>query len=390
MQISDAFDAGNIAVRAIEGDRARLAIKPDPGEDGFFQWFYFRVAGATGRSIELVIENAGEASYLKGWEAYRACLSYDRETWTRAETHYADGRLTIRLDPVEADLVWLAYFAPYSRERHHDLIAACQTKPRCRHEVLGKTLDGEDLDLLTIGDPDPDRKGSGKKALWAIARQHPGESQAEWWMEGFLARLLDPDDPVSRALLERAVVYIVPNMNPDGSRRGHLRTNALGANLNREWDKPSLERSPEVYHTLAKMDATGVDVCLDVHGDEGLPYVFIAGGESAPAFDDRLEGLLAQFQAELARANPDFQTEHGYPKAARGSAKTLSTSTKQITERFGALAMTLEMPFKDNADAPDLRYGWSPARCRLIGRACVDALYRTLPSLDGDPAPEGG
>lgn len=35
-------------------------------------------------------------------------------------------------------------------------------------------------------------------------------------------------------------------MNPDGSYRGHLRTNASGANLNREWKEPTLEKSPEV------------------------------------------------------------------------------------------------------------------------------------------------
>ena len=34
-------------------------------------------------------------------------------------------------------------------------------------------------------------------------------------------------------------------MNPDGSVLGNLRTNAAGANLNREWLQP-LERSPEV------------------------------------------------------------------------------------------------------------------------------------------------
>ena len=43
-------------------------------------------------------------------------------------------------------------------------------------------------------------------------------------------------------------------MNPDGSWRGHLRTNASGANLNREWDHPSLEKSPEVYYVRNKMD----------------------------------------------------------------------------------------------------------------------------------------
>ena len=38
-----------------------------------------------------------------------------------AGTSYADGVLTIRLTP-PTDCVWLAYFAPYSMERHHDLV----------------------------------------------------------------------------------------------------------------------------------------------------------------------------------------------------------------------------------------------------------------------------
>lgn len=38
----------------------------------------------------------------------------------------------------------------------------------------------------------------------------------------------------------------VPNMNPDGSYHGHLRTNLLGANLNREWASPTMQYSPEV------------------------------------------------------------------------------------------------------------------------------------------------
>lgn len=64
--------------------------------------------------------------------------------------------------------------------------------------------------------------------------------------EGFLERLLDSHSALARHALQKAVFYVVPNMNPDGSWRGHLRTNAAGANLNREWAKPSLETSPEV------------------------------------------------------------------------------------------------------------------------------------------------
>ena len=66
---------------------------------------------------------------------------------------------------------------------------------------------------------------------WAIGRQHPGEVQASWWMEGFLGALLDKGNPAARSLLDKATVYVVPNMNPDGTRRGLHRTNAGGVNV---------------------------------------------------------------------------------------------------------------------------------------------------------------
>ena len=57
-------------------------------------------------------------------------------------------------------------------------------------------------------------------------------------------------------------------------------------------------------------------------------------------------------------------------------------STAQLAERFGAISMTLEMPFKDNADLPDPVYGWSTDRSRLLARACLDALHAVLPKLE--------
>ena len=67
----------------------------------------------------------------------------------------------------------------------------------------------------------------------------------KWLVEGLINNLLDSDCPTAKSLLDKANFYIVPNMNPDGSVRGHLRTNAVGTNLNREWQSPSLEKSPE-------------------------------------------------------------------------------------------------------------------------------------------------
>ncbi|KIG12834.1 Zinc carboxypeptidase domain protein [Enhygromyxa salina] len=379
MHISDSFDAGNIEVLdASDPTNVQLEIRKDHGSD-HFQWFYFRVSGVRGVALNLRLTNAGKASYVEGWNGYHACYSYDRQTWRRvADTSYADGTLSIRHAP-DHDAVWYAYFAPYSIERHHDLVARSLQSPLVKHELLGRTLDGQDLDLLRVTHAGA-APSQAKKQCWVFARQHPGESMAEHLMDGLLARLLDPTDPVSRTLLAKADFWIVPNMNPDGSRRGHLRTNASGANLNREWLEPSMERSPEVYLVREKMRATGLHFALDVHGDEALPYNFIAGPDGVASVSEATRALQAEFEAELAAANPDFQTKHGYPVPAPGQAN-MTMATNWIADAFGALSMTLEMPFKDNANLPDPEFGWSPARCERLGHGALAALLRVVDRL---------
>jgi len=173
----------------------------------------------------------------------------------------------------------------------------------------------------------------------------------------------------------------VPNANPDGSRRGHLRTNAAGVNLNREWATPSAERSPEVVAIRDAMDASGVHFAMDVHGDEAIPAVFLAGFDGIPSWSEAQGEGYARYRVILERRSPDFQTKLGYPTASKGKAN-LTMSTNQLAERFGpshgCVAMTLEMPFKDYAALPDPAQGWSPERSRLLGRECLAALAEWL------------
>ncbi len=371
LDISNAFDGGNIeCIQCSSADDIQVSIRKD-NESDFFQWFYFRLTGAAGRDCVITLTNAGAAAYVDGFKNYSPVASYDRSSWFRVDATFDGTSLRINFAP-EKDSVYLAYFAPYTMERHADLIAwSCQS-PLVEYEKLCTTLDGHDLDLLKIGD-----QTQNKKAFWLIARQHPGETMAEWWMEGFISRLLDSDDAVSREILRRASFYIVPNMNPDGSKRGNLRTNACGRNLNREWLNPSAEFSPEVYYVLERMRQTGVDFCLDVHGDEALPYNFIAGPEGVKSWSPARQEGLDFYKNELATANPDFQTVHGYPVDAPGKAN-MNICTNYIAETFSCLAMTLEMPFKDTADSPDEVYGWSPDRCQKLGESNIDVIYRYL------------
>jgi murein tripeptide amidase MpaA len=369
--ISSAFDAGNIRVLKQSGDTVDLEIAHDHMSD-FYQWFHFRVSGGAGREITLRITNCAGSAYPNGWPDYKAVMSLDREEWFRVSgTSYANGVLTLKLTPPQ-DVVWIAYFAPYSMERHHDLVTQTSALPEVGYRSLGKSLDGQDIDCLEIGE--------GPLSVWLYARQHPGETMAEWWMEGALEKLVDDDDPVARVLRRECTFHVVPNMNPDGSLRGHLRTNAVGVNLNREWHAPSAEKSPEVLCVRNAMDETPPDFAMDVHGDEAIPANFLAGFEGIPSVTERQLKLFNQFGETLERLSPDFQRNQGYEVPAPGEAN-MSMSTTQLAERYGCVSMTLEMPFKDNFDLPDEVYGWSPQRSKFLAYACLDALHAILPEL---------
>ena len=125
------------------------------------------------------------------------------------------------------------------------------------------------------------------------------------------------------------------------------------------------------------MDESGVHFAMDVHGDEAIAAVFIAGFEGIPSWSEEQQGAYDRYRAILKRRTPDFQTAKGYPPAHPGKAN-LSMATNQVAERFGACAMTLEMPFKDHDPLPDEAQGWSPERSKLLARDCLAALAEWL------------
>lgn len=375
MKISSNFDSGNIdVVSDSDINNIQLKIQKDSNSD-FFQWFHFRLQGEANKEYTLKIVNAGESTYTDGWKNYRACASYDRKNWFRVPTEFDGTNLVIK-HKLEHDNVYYAYFAPYSYERHLDLIGNAQSSPICTVSDLGDTVDGHDINLLSIG-----TNPENKKKIWVIARQHPGESMAEWFIEGMLERLLNPEDEMAKKILEKAFFYVIPNMNPDGSMSGNLRANASGANLNREWMTPTIERSPEVYYVRQKMHETGIDLFLDVHGDEAIPYNFIAACEGNPSYNDRIKDLEDKFLDDFIEANSHFQKLHGYEKDRFGEAN-LTLATNYIGETFKCLAMTLEMPFKDNDNEPDEQYGWSPEKCKKLGASVLEPMIKSIKYLD--------
>ncbi len=165
--------------------------------------------------------------------------------------------------------------------------------------------------------------------------------------------------------------------------------------MNREWcssgskadgthyEAPTLMRSPEVYHVLKKMEETGVDVFFDVHGDEELPFNFLAGSEGCPNWSPRLEALHGAFLAQYQKSNSDIQTTIAYEPEEPGKGR-MNVCSNQIACRFDCLAATLEMPFKDCLSNPDPERGWSPARSRMLGSSILEPLLYVGPYLRND------
>ena len=401
VSISDAFDGGNgkFVETTVLGGQAtvKVQIKPDIYTElekkHHFQHFYFRSAVKGAGTVKYAITNAGDASYAKAWKdstTFASTTPSDPNSWQRVlDTSYdaSSGHLTWTYDHGSSGSVYFAYFPPFSYERHLELISRCEDSPACDVESLGKTLDGREIECVTLG--------SGDRTCWIIHRQHPGENMAEFYAEGLLTRLLGLDtggsvDGMASKVLKMYTFHIVPSMNPDGAVRGHLRTNACGANLNREWastgeegsddyyEAPTLERSPEVYHVLRKMDETGVDAFLDVHGDEALPFNFLAGSEGCTNWDSRLKALHGAFLASYERANSDMQRKISYEPDEPNHALT-NICSNQIGLRFNCFSATLEQPFKDCLTNPDPERGWNPARAAQLGKSVIDALVYVHP-----------
>lgn len=375
LNISADFDSGNIEViDASNPAGIQLAIRPDT-RSPHFQWFHFKVDGMqVGQPHGFSLTNASQSSYNNAWTGYNAAASYDQQTWFRVPSTFDGRALNFELTP-EQPQVWFAYFEPYSRKRHEWLMEQALGKAGTQLLATGKSVEGRDISLLRKGDGAP-----AKRKIWIIAQQHPGEHMAEWFMEGVIERLQQENDPVLAQLLEIADLYLVPHMNPDGSFHGHLRTNANGKDLNRAWQDSTQETSPEVFFVKQQMEKYGVDMFLDVHGDEEIPYVFTAACEGNPGYTPKQQQLEEHFRSRLSEITRDFQTRYGYARSQPGQAN-MNLACNSVGEKYQCLSLTLEMPFKDNDDAPNPTTGWDGKRSKQLAKDVLTTLSEMAPTL---------
>lgn len=233
--------------------------------------FHFKIVGKPNGSVRLELKNLdnvwnGNAASVAS-EIKSVVVSEDDRTWKSIGTDVsADNRVTMELTLSTQGELYVARVEPYRVSDLDKLIERIRDQSLVKIVPIGKTYDGQSLDILQIG------KADAPYRVFLRARAHPWEAGGNWIVEGLIARLLE-DDAVARRCLEKYCVYILPMANKDGVARGRTRFNMQGKDLNRNWDKPAdAALAPEnaaLEKWLESMIAQGMPphLALELHND---------------------------------------------------------------------------------------------------------------------------
>ncbi len=298
------FEGGNIGkVTQVGPGHFRCAVRGETDQDGRNRqanWYYFRLDGVAGREVTIdLVDLAGEYNYRPGAIAVtrdtHPVYSYDQKTWTHFETvdyDAAEPRLRLHFRAGRSP-VWIAHVPPYTNRDLDRLLSGFQAHPHLRRDVIGKTVRGREMLLLTV--TNPALPEPPKKAAWLMFRQHSWESGSSWAAEGALRFLLS-DDERARRMRDQVVWKIFPLADPDGVARGGVRFNVYGYDLNRNWDAVDPAKTPEIAaQRRAILDwvdsGRRIDLFLSLHNTETSEYL---EGPPVPIVERFYRALLAE------------------------------------------------------------------------------------------------
>jgi len=334
------FESGNLAdVKLVSSVPLEydLHIRPDTLNARHRVWFFFSVNNV--RRNQKVLFNI--IGYSKTKSLFRDGMapvvsSSRRPYWERmpqsAVYYYRSPRhdrqyvLSFPFCFERADeTYYFAYSYPYTYTYLQRYLHSLDIKqmPYYRRECIGRTVQDRRLDLITITSPanmaldaavtsenvDPAAAGGQPRPVFVISsRVHPGESPASLLMHGLLA-FLTSSHPRAVALRERAIIKLVPMLNPDGVFLGNYRCNSLGLDLNRLWHTSSSAVAPTIHRVrdmllqYHKHPTCRLNLFVDVHAHSTCMNGFIFA--NVPE-DPRHFEAVAAFPKALANHSPTF------------------------------------------------------------------------------------
>lgn len=222
------------------------------------RWFYFLITGVKGKQI---------AIQLRHTDPRAAVYSYDKVTWQRYDPlteATKDRRLT---KTYTRDSVYIAYYVPYTNTHLEQMMEEWQYRNGVKVFSVGNSYQGRDMKMLVVtNDYVPD---SQKKRIYIHGRVHPSETPCSWSLEGLIDYLTGSSKDAYE-IRNQTVFYILPFSNPDGVALGHSRCDAIGVNMEINYDRPDSLTRPEVKNIKNFINTTTyggnhLDMFLNFH-----------------------------------------------------------------------------------------------------------------------------
>lgn len=346
LQFDSRFESGNLRmVQQVAPTHYELFLSPDVNQmRDHYQWFFFQVSNMR-KSVKYTFEivNCLKATSLysqgmqpvmysmmesaNGWRRTGENVCYFRNLYVneheekrnleeqKKKKYYYSIRFNVTFQNT-GDVCYIAYHYPYTYSFLNASLSLLRKRKQegvyCREDVIGHSLAGNPIKMLTITTPATAAEIASREVIVLSARVHPGETNASWIMQGILENLLCRQSNEMYRLRENFVFKIIPMINPDGVINGSHRCSLAGIDLNRVWDRPNEALHPEILASkaiiqyLCEVANKKPFAYVDIHGHSKKWDYFVYGNNAADSWraDDALEVPLAQLEEEQHLALP--------------------------------------------------------------------------------------
>lgn len=332
------FPGGKID-RMIQNDanEFEIVIKPEVEPINDSAWYAFRVQSTDKQEIDIRLRYEG------GSHRYAPKISHDRKTWQTAEElivarHPGGREVTLRV-PVSEKALWVSGQEIVSNREIRRWISMLSEKPFVEDGVIGRSVQGQSLYQMEIGNPD------AADSIFILSRQHPPEVTGTIGMMHFV-EVLTADTELAKRFREKFLTVVVPIANPDGVEHGYWRANANGVDLNRDWQRFSQPETAAIRDELVRLNER----------EGGRPWLFLDFHSTynelfytAPKENDLFPaGFTTQWLEAIGQRMPSFDVLRDDAHNAHRA-----TSKAWVARELGIHAITYE--FGDETERDRIR-----------------------------------
>ncbi|XP_075991783.1 cytosolic carboxypeptidase 6-like [Anticarsia gemmatalis] len=384
-----AFECGNLGradhVTDLEYD---LFVRPDTCRPRARFWFNFTVENVKqDQRVIFNIVNLGKETTLYDTDMTPLVRSTSRQKWQRLPrrlmfyhrslVHRGRKILSIAFAfDREEDVYQFSAAASYSYSRLQKHLALWEKRAQAfaTRESIAQTTQKRRIDLVTIGDFNfkekdkekeikEDKEAVGtkikvaepkKRVVLIIARSHGGEPPSSFVCQGLLDYLLTTSEKAV-ALRNNIVLEVVPMLNPDGVFLGNQRSDLLGSDPNRSWNRttsyahPALMAVQDLVRKLTTEKNVQLDFIIDLHADISHEGVFVRGNSYDDVYRFERQAVLPKFLGSRIEAwRPEachFNADQVVAGSARRALPTGAVDAYSLLVSLGGRRLSPRGPY---------------------------------------------